>query len=77
MKLNLTWKSLQQSQDVKYIGKETGRLSWTLHIDDVTNKLKKGNATSLKFRDFLAATYYVLIGSSIHFACLSWVKRSM
>ena len=80
LKIKLCRKRIQAFPYVKYLGVFIDEnLNWKMHINEISNKLIKGNAMLSKLRhyvnkDILLSVYYGIFHSHLAYLCLVWVK---
>ena len=78
IKLKLNRQRLHSSNNVKYLGiRIDENLNWKHHINDVSTKLIRANATLFKIRNFvnpkiLRSTYFSIFESHLNYSSLVW-----
>ena len=69
------------TNSVKYLGvKINEHLTWKLHIDEISAKLHKANASLSKMRYFvdkktLKAIYHAIFESHLYYSSLVWAQN--
>ena len=81
LKIKLCGKRLYPTESVKYLGvKIDTNFSWKYQVNDISIKLKRGNALFFKMRKYfslklLKSIYFAIFDSYLSYCCLAWAQN--